>query len=304
MWKHRLRRPRVINSLRHLAVPFLVVAMSGCVRKTRVEPVVAPTGTPMATPMSHASATTSEPIAEPPPLERTQSAAVVHSPSSEPKAAASPPSNSPKGEQQHSERPRKRRRPKGKTYPAPAVTLQEAMLRQLEGRIDLRGDKDNQVGLPHPDARHWKRVRFLGVDHLTGFQYGENRDFVTGAFVVRTEGAPTAEKCLADFEHKAFRKLEKYSGTHSGVVESIARWRRHSLPIHRANFRVRFFFTNYEYSAVWAAYPAYPDGCLIYAMGASRSEDPNRADRVTMRFATEAFGRVQLNSKELPSRKP
>jgi hypothetical protein len=178
------------------------------------------------------------------------------------------------------------------------------MLRQLEGRLELRGDKDNQVGLPHPDAPHWKRVRFLGVDHLTGFQYGDEHDFVTGAFVLRTEGQPSAQKCLADFEQKAFRKLDKYSGSHSDVVESQARWGKEALPVHRANLRVRVFFTNYEYSVVWAAYPAYPDGCLVYAMGASRKDDPSRADRVTMRFAKEAFGRVKVLSKELPSRKP
>lgn len=198
---------------------------------------------------------------------------------------------------------KKGKKKRGKRYKGLANSFEERVARQLEGRFDGRVDKDDQVRLPHADARHWKRVRFVGVDHLTGFQYGEDRDFVTGAFALPSE-SPTSEGCLADFEANAFRKLERYSGAHSRVVSSSVEWKGKTLPVRRANLKVRVFFSSYEYAVAWTAYPAYPDGCLVFAVAASRATDPRAAERVVLRYAREAFPLVETKTEALPFRKP
>src|SRR5690606_3693419 len=49
-----------------------------------------------------------------------------------------------------------------------------ALERQLKEPWGARNDKDDQLHAPTPDWQNWKRVRYWGVDHFTGFRYGDD----------------------------------------------------------------------------------------------------------------------------------
>src|SRR5690606_14533247 len=76
-----------------------------------------------------------------------------------------------------------------------------ALTRLLESPWGHRVDKDDQLMVPLPDAEHWKRVRYFGVDHFVGFRYGKDHHAMVAVFVQKVEPDDlTSEKCLRRFE--------------------------------------------------------------------------------------------------------
>lgn len=200
---------------------------------------------------------------------------------------------------------RKDDKPRGKTYGDKPTSHREALERQLEGKFDRRSDKDGQVRLPLADAKHWKRVRFLGVDHLTGFQYGSDHDVVTSAFVVKTPPGekPTSRACMASFEQDGLAKFKRHKGKLGQLFESEGRWKKQPLVAHQADGKLTVFFSRYEFSAAWVAYPAYEDGCLVVATVVLWDDEPELAQQVRDRWLREAIPMVQMKTRVVPYRK-
>ena len=194
---------------------------------------------------------------------------------------------------------------RGKTYDSKPTTHREALERQLEGKFDRRSDKDGQVRLPLADAKHWKRVRFLGVDHLTGFQYGSDHHVVTSAFVVKTPPGekPTSRMCMASFEEDGLAKFKRHKGKLGQLFESEGRWKKQPLVAHQADGKLTVFFSRYEFSAAWVAYPAYEDGCLVVATVVLWDDEPELAQQVRDRWLREAIPMVQMKTRVVPYRK-
>jgi hypothetical protein len=180
-----------------------------------------------------------------------------------------------------------------------------ALERELAEPWGERNDKDNQLFLPLPDISHWKRVRYWGVEHFLGFRYGDEHHVIAIAFVQDVEpGTPTDSKtCLKQFESWARDRSKGYEPTLEAIGERESRWRGKPLHIRFVDGHADVGFSRKSFSAAWAAYPAYPDACLIYVVAVPWRSQPELAKQVRDRFLMEGFEQVNPLTPEKPVRK-
>ncbi len=169
-----------------------------------------------------------------------------------------------------------------------------ALDRQIKEAWGDRGDKDNQLLVPLPDTGKWKRVRYWGVEHFLGFRYGDDHHVITLAFVHDVEPGVTVDSktCARRFETWARARSKSFEPKLDAIGERISKWRDQPLTIRFVDGYADVGFSRREFSAAWAAYPAYPDACLIYAVAVPWRDQPEQARKVRDRFLTEAFERV------------
>lgn len=171
---------------------------------------------------------------------------------------------------------------------------QAALFRQLDQTWGQRSDKDEQLLLPLPDAEHWKRVRYWGAEHFVGFRYGKAHHAVAVGFVQEVPaGTPVnTDTCMRRFEAWGRPQTKPFDVKFGPFAVHHQRWRDQRLDIHAVDGEVSVGFSTTSFSAAWAAYPAYSDGCLIYAVGVPWREHPELARQVRDRFIKEAFTQV------------
>jgi len=180
-----------------------------------------------------------------------------------------------------------------------------ALSREISEPWGERNDKDNQLFVPLPDAAKWKRVRYWGVEHFLGFRYGDDHHVIAIAFVQDVEkGTSTDSKtCLKHFESWAREQSKSYDSKMEVVGERNTKWRGQPLTIRFVDGYADVGFSRKQFSAAWAAYPAYPDACLVYAVAVPWRTQPELARQLRDRFLTEAFERVNPLTPTRPYRK-
>lgn len=199
----------------------------------------------------------------------------------------------------------KKRRLEMERRALPSVeTHESALRRQLLADWGWRNDKDDQVHVPLIDWRNWKRIRVWTLDHLTAFKYTDDNHLLTAAFTVETPGIvrPTSRQCMEAFESKALAELEQRRVRRTPVLEGEGSWRGEPILVHVADGSGRFFFKTYEFSTAWAAYPAYREGCLIYATVVLWDGEPDLARRVRDRWVREGFRAMNVRTTSIPFR--
>jgi hypothetical protein len=172
-----------------------------------------------------------------------------------------------------------------------------ALFRELDEAWGQRGDKDDQMLLPLPDAEHWKRVRYWGVEHFVGFRYGNEHRVLAIGFVQEVPaGTPvTTDTCMRRFEAWGRPQTKPFDVKFGPFVVHHQRWHDQRLEVHSVDGEFSAAFSTTSFSAAWAAYPAYSDGCLIYAVAVPWREHPELAKQVRDRFVNEGF--VQVDPK-------
>src|SRR5262245_57018221 len=166
-----------------------------------------------------------------------------------------------------------------------------ALERMLAEPWGSRNDKDDQVVAPLPDAPKWRRIRYWGFDHLAGFRYGKTYHAV-GAIAVQDvpPGTPVrSETCLAAFESWARPQMQGLDVRFEPFQTTLARWRDQPLVIQAMDGWVSWGISSTEFSAAWAAYPAYKDACLIYAVAVAWRDSKDLAQKVRDRYVAEGF---------------
>jgi hypothetical protein len=78
----------------------------------------------------------------------------------------------------------------------------------------------------------------------------------------------------------------------------LARWRDQPLVIQSMDGWVSWGLSSTEFSAAWAAYPAYKDACLIYAVAVAWHDSKELAQRVRDRYVAEGFPNLQALTEE------
>lgn len=170
-----------------------------------------------------------------------------------------------------------------------------ALERMLAEPWGSRNDKDDQVVAPLPDAPKWRRIRYWGFDHLTGFRYGKTYHAV-GAIAVQEmpPGTPVrSETCLAAFESWARPQMQGLDVRFEPFQTKLARWREQPLVIQAMDGWVSWGISSTEFSAAWAAYPAYKDACLIYAVAVAWRDSKELAQKVRDRYVAEGFPNLE-----------
>jgi hypothetical protein len=187
-----------------------------------------------------------------------------------------------------------------------AADAQEAALfRQLDEQWGLRGDKDDQLLLPLPDSDHWKRVRYFGVEHFVGFRYGNQHHLLAIAFVQELPpGTPvTTDTCMQKFEAWGLPQTKPFDVKFGPFAVHHQRWHDKRLEVHAVDGEFSAAFSTTSFSAAWAAYPAYGDGCLIYAVAVPWRDHPELARQVRDRFVNEGFTQVDPKTPTRAMRK-
>ena len=181
-----------------------------------------------------------------------------------------------------------------------------ALLRQLSEPWGLRDDKDGQLHVPTPDWANWKRVRFNLVKHFTGFRYGNEHHVMALAFLldVPPESTQTSETCMNRFEAWARPQLADYTVSFGEFKSTLKKWRAKPLQVSYVDGYVDVGLKRHQFSVAWAAYAAYPDACLIYAVAVPWFDQGELARRVRDRWVREGFQQMHPLTGTRPYRQP
>jgi hypothetical protein len=85
---------------------------------------------------------------------------------------------------------------------------------------------------------------------------------------------------------------------------TLARWRDQPLVIQSMDGWVSWGISSTDFSAAWAAYPAYKDACLIYAVAVAWRDSKDLAQKVRDRYVHEGFVNLQALTEEKAYRHP
>lgn len=181
-----------------------------------------------------------------------------------------------------------------------------ALTRQLSEPWGLRNDKDDLLHAPVVDWKNWKRVRYRLVNHFTGFRYGKEHHVMALAFVldVPTDVPQTSESCMNRFEAWARPQLSEYDVTFGEFKSTLKRWQGKPLQVNYVDGFVDVGLTRHEFSVAWAAYAAYPDACLVYAVAVPWFKQGELAKQVRDRWVAEGFQGMQPLTETKPVRQP
>ena len=168
-----------------------------------------------------------------------------------------------------------------------------------------RTDKDDQVFVPLPDSENWKRVRYFGVEHYVGFRYGDDHHAMVIAFTqALPAGTPMkSDTCMRQFEAWGLPQTHPFDVKFSPFDTHLGKWQGQILESRSVDGRVNLGFTASEFSGAWAAYPAYPDGCLVMAVAVPWRDHKELAQKLRDRFVGEGFALMAVASKVRPERK-
>lgn len=180
-----------------------------------------------------------------------------------------------------------------------------ALRRQLDEAWRFRPDRDDQLLVPLPDAKNWKRVRYWVIDHFTGFRYGEDFHGLNGVFVqdVPEGGLADAKSCMVQIEKWAHPQLKGFDVKLGPIRSTEVQWRKQPIPVRMADAFVDFGFGRNKFSAAWAAYPAYPKACLVFALAVPWREQRQLALQVRERWIREAVPKLKPLTESRPYRK-
>jgi hypothetical protein len=175
-----------------------------------------------------------------------------------------------------------------------------ALERLLGEEWGARPDRDDQLLAPMPDAEHWRRTRYWGFEHLVGFRYGsEHRAMIAVGVRDLPPGTPVkSETCMKAFEDWARPQIAGFDVKLSPFVTKVVRWRDQPLVIQSIDGWVSWGIGSSDFSAAWAAYPAYKDACLIYGVAIPWRGQPELAKRVRDRWLNEGFTTMQVLTVE------
>jgi len=179
-----------------------------------------------------------------------------------------------------------------------------SLARMLTSAFGWAGDKDDQVRIMLPDSGHWKRVRYHGFEHLTGFRYGMDHHAISVILVedTRQGRAPTPETCMRHAETLARPRARELSVETQAIVETKVPWRGKTLIMHSTDGEFPFGFRRISFSAAWIAYPAYESACLYQVFGAKYEGHPELARKLRDRWMAEAASQIDIRTTTKPYR--
>ena len=179
-----------------------------------------------------------------------------------------------------------------------------ALKRLLAAPWGRRNDKDGQLEAPTPDWKNWKRVRYWGVHHFTGFRYGDEHHVIAIVFVKPVpEGVtPDADACMERFVSWARSRIRNFDVKLGSIERKDGHWRGKQMDVESVDGNVDFGFSHHHFSAAWATYPAYPDACLTYAIAVPWRGQKELAQKLRDRWVDEGFSRMRTLTKKAPHR--
>jgi len=91
----------------------------------------------------------------------------------------------------------------------------------------------------------------------------------------------------ATFETWGLPQTRAFDVQFGEFVPKLSKWHGETLEIRSVDGHVNFGFTSADFSAAWAAYPAYPNACLIYAIAVPWRDSGDLAKKLRDRWVNE-----------------
>jgi hypothetical protein len=194
----------------------------------------------------------------------------------------------------------------------PGGTEHAAALEQLKtASIVLKGDKQNAVLVPLPDAEHWTRVRFLTLKSLVGFRYGKDHHAIFAGFVTHVDDNTVQGACNKSFEQWATPWIEAFEVELKHDTPVAFPWTAPVRPnetkkiaivdVDPVHAKTATVLARESYEAAWSAYPAWGStACLVMGVAVPVRDDPARAKEVRDRFVREVFPKLVVTGHDEP----
>jgi hypothetical protein len=176
-----------------------------------------------------------------------------------------------------------------------------AALEQLRvGRASWRVDRQSSVRIELPDASHWTRVKFWGVQSLVGYRYGKDHHAIVAAFVIHVDDEAAPGACGESFERWAQPYLDSFEVAIEHDPPRAVPWNGKIVDIDALVARTATLGAHDEYAVAYATYPAWKKACLIMGVAIPARNELERARAVRDRFAKDLLPRVKVLSVEEP----
>jgi len=188
---------------------------------------------------------------------------------------------------------------------APSDPHEEALLHQLHDRWGWQEDKDGQLRVPLVDQRNHDRVRYWAFDHFVGFKYGDDYDVMSVVFLQDApKDAPfDSQTCLRRADKWGYPQLKSFEVKLDPPHISENQWRGKHILVESIDGYVDFGLERHRFSAAYAAYPAYPDTCLVFGVAVPWRKHEDLARQVRDRWVKEAVPQLRPMTPTRPVRK-
>jgi hypothetical protein len=159
--------------------------------------------------------------------------------------------------------------------------------------------------LHYPDSRNWRRVRYRLFEHLVGFRYSDRFDSTVVVFANDTRNGRAADSraCIRQAETMARPRIRALSVTIGPISETEIVWRDRRIVVHSVDGAFPWGFKRIEFSAAWAAYPAYEKACLIHGIGVKHENRADLARLVRDRWIRDVAAQLDALTTSKPYRR-
>jgi hypothetical protein len=175
-----------------------------------------------------------------------------------------------------------------------------ALEQLLVGRLGWRLDKQASLRVQLPDAAHWTRVKFWGLQSLVGFRYGKDHHAIVGAFVVHVDDETVPGACGREFEKWAQPYVDSFEVAIEHDPPQALPWRGKIVDVDSLVARTATLGVRDEYAAAYATYPVWKKACLVLGIAVPARDELERAKGVRDRFAREVLPAVRVMATEEP----
>jgi hypothetical protein len=176
-----------------------------------------------------------------------------------------------------------------------------AALEELKiAKVGFVVDKQGSVRIPLPDAPHWTRVKFFGIESLVGFRYGKEHHAVVAGTVVHVPADAPQGACSKAFEDWAAPGVKTFEVDIERDAPRAFPWETRIVDVDVLYARAATLAMREGYAVAYGAYPAWPGACLILGIAVPAREDEERARAVRDRFAQEVLPHVRVLAREEP----
>jgi hypothetical protein len=176
-----------------------------------------------------------------------------------------------------------------------------AALEELKiARVGLVSDKQGSIRFPLPDAHHWTRVKFFGIESLVGFRYGKEHHAIVAGTVVHVPTDAPQGACSKSFEDWAMPWVRAFDVELERESPKAFSWNSHIVDVDVLYARAATLAMREGYAVAYGSYPAWPGACLIFGIAVPAREDEERARAVRDRFAQEVLPHVQVIATDEP----
>jgi hypothetical protein len=168
------------------------------------------------------------------------------------------------------------------------------------GPLGWRTDRQRSVRVLLPDATHWLRVKFWGMQSLVGFRYGKDHHAIVGGTVVHVPDESVPQACSKAFEREAQPWVDSFEVTIDYAPPIATTWNGKIVDIDSLVATTATLGVHDQYAVAYGTYPAWKGACLVLGIAVPARNELERAKAVRDRFVAEVLPHVEVVAHDEP----